>query len=310
VQVGWLDGANVEAAISRYLTLSNPQQVIIGAWSHGGNFQTDPYSPADTPPDDQYGLIVEFFDQHLKGDAQPTESSITYYTLNAGTWTTTTIWPPEGFETQRWYFGPNAMLTPDAPTAEDGVDTYTVDFSATTGATTRWHTEITTGDVIYPDRVAEDAKLLTYTSAPLESDVEITGNPIITLYVNSTEPDGAFHVYLEDVAPDGTVTYITEGMLHALHRAVDAEPPYSTVGPYHSLLEEDAAPLTPGEVAELQFKLYATSVLIEQGHQIRVSVAGADAGIFQRYPAEGTPTIEVQRNTTYASVIDLPIQTR
>jgi putative CocE/NonD family hydrolase len=194
--------------------------------------------------------------------------------------------------------------------AEEGADTYTVDFSATTGENTRWHTTITSGDVIYPDRAAEDAKLLTYTSPPLESDVEITGNPVVTLYVSSNETDGAFHIYLEDVAPDGTVTYITEGMLRAIHRNIETDPPYTAVGPYHSLSEADAAPLIPGKVAELQFSLYATSVLIEQGHQIRVSIAGADAGIFQRYPTEGTPTIEVQRNTAYASAIELPIQTK
>ena len=70
----------------------------------------------------------------------------------------------------------------------------------------------------------------------MQADVEITGNPIVTLYVSSTTPDAAFHVYLEDVAPDGTVTYITEGMLRAINRKVsNEEPPYVQFGPYHSL---------------------------------------------------------------------------
>ena len=34
---------------------------------------------------------------------------------------------------------------------------------------------------------------------------------MVTLHLASTEADGAFIVYLEDVAPDGTVRYITEG---------------------------------------------------------------------------------------------------
>ena len=100
------------------------------------------------------------------------------------------------------------------------MDAYTVDFTATTGRHNRWATNGGAGDVIYGDRAAEDEKLVTYTSAAMVGDVEITGHPIVTLYVSSTEPDGAFIVYLEDVAPDGRVSYITEGQLRALLRRV------------------------------------------------------------------------------------------
>ena len=34
--------------------------------------------------------------------------------------------------------------------------------------------------------------MLTYTSAPLFGDTEVTGHPIITLYLASSEKDGAF----------------------------------------------------------------------------------------------------------------------
>ena len=57
----------------------------------------------------------------------------------------------------------------------------------------------------------------------MQADVEVTGNPIVTLYVSSSTPDAAFHVYLEDVTPDGTVTYITEGMLRAINRKVSTK---------------------------------------------------------------------------------------
>ena len=46
------------------------------------------------------------------------------------------------------------------------------------------------GDVIYPDRRKEDDKLLTYTSAPLTSDVRITGTPIVTVHMSTTATDG------------------------------------------------------------------------------------------------------------------------
>ncbi|MDX1991391.1 MAG: CocE/NonD family hydrolase [bacterium] len=311
--VSWLDTATADGALSRYLTFSNPQRVIIGPWSHGGGYHTDPFFDADTPVDPsleaQFGLLLEFFDSQLKTDAPaPVESSITYYTLNSGEWRTTSVWPPEGVEMQSWYLGAENTLATSMPTDASGADSYTVDFTATTGDATRWHSIMTSGDIIYPDRAAEDEKLLTYTTAPLTEAVEITGSPVVTLHMASTESDGALHVYLEAVAPDGQVTYITEGVLRLIHHPLSsAEPPYAQLGPYRSYEEADAQPLVPGETTEIVVTLYATSVLIEEGSSVRVSIAGHDASVFRRYPAEGTPVLTIERNAVFPSRIDLPV---
>jgi predicted acyl esterase len=65
--------------------------------------------------------------------------------------------------------------------------------------------------------------------------------------------------------------------------------------------------MVPGEVTELTFGLLPTSVLIKQGHRIRVAIAGHDKDNFARIPSEGTPTITVAHTTGYASCIDLPV---
>ena len=312
IQMSWFDAASVNGTLSRYLTFSNPQQVIIGPWSHGGDEHTDPFLDAETPTEpseeEQLQAVIQFFDNYLKGEATiPLESSITYYTLGAGTWQTTTIWPPSGMAEQSWYFGSGGRLVNDLPTGEAGADEYAVDFTASTGAETRWHTPLV-GDVIYPDRREADEKLLTYTSAPLTADLQITGHPIVKLYVASTAPDGAFFVYLEDVAPDGRVTYITEGVLRTLHRQVSAEtPPFAQFGPYHSFSAADGQLLTPGKVTEISFSLIPTSVVIKAGHQIRIAIAGHDAATFEAIPQERELIITVFRNGVYPSSITLPI---
>jgi putative CocE/NonD family hydrolase len=311
VWISWIDSASVEGALERYQAFSNPQKLIIGPWCHSGSCHVDPFLPADTATDpsekEQFEMLAAFFDAYLKDDAGPEPTfDITYYTLGEGVWKTTDKWPPSGFTPQSWYFAPDGTLTTDAPADEAGANEYTVDWTATTGDATRWHTGLMRTDVVYPDRAEEDEKLLTYTSTPLETDIEITGNPIVTLHVASTESDGAFHVYLEDVAPDGRVTYITEGILRAIHRAESGTAP----GPHHSFERADAVPLIPNEVTEIRFKLYATSVLIEKGHRIRIAVAGHDASVFDRYPAEGTPVLTVQRNSVYPSHIELPVKIR
>ena len=312
VWVGWLDAGTVDGALSRYLTFNNTQQVIIGAWSHGGDHDADPFHPADAAPDPpvsaQFDMLLEFFDSQLKDAPTPPKREIRYCVMGSGEWKTTAIWPPAGVTPQRWYFQTDYGLAPDTPEANSGADTYTVDYAATTGPTNRWHTQLAGDDIVYPDRAIEDRKLLTYTSAPLEADTEITGTPLVTLYVSSTASDGAFHVYLEDVATDGRVTYITEGMLRALHRRVaDGPPPYVQLGPYHTFARADGQDLVPGEIAELRFSLYTTSVLIKKDHRIRVAIAGHDGSMFARYPETGTPVLTLYRNSVYPSWVELPI---
>ncbi len=60
----------------------------------------------------------------------------------------------------------------------------------------------------------------------------------------------------------------------------DDRPPYWKPGPHRSELRADAAPLVPGEAAEITLGLWATSVLVRKGHRIRVAIAGADADTF------------------------------
>lgn len=315
IRVGWTDAATVNGAIGRFTTINNPQNVMIGPWDHGARHDSDPFSPADKPVEpsreDSFAEMVAFFDKFLKesGSAQ-IKKQIMYYTLGSGRWNVTDEWPPKGFTPKKWYFATDNNLSTVLPQNSEGADSYTINYEATTGRRNRWFTNGGAGDVVYPDRAEEDKKLLTYTSPPMEQDVEITGHPIVTLFVSSSHEDGAFFVYLEDVSPEGRVTYITEGQLRALVRKItDEKPLYTKFGPHRTERRADAIPLIPGEMAELKFNLWATSVLIKKGHRIRIAIAGADKDSFLRYPREGeTPTISVSRNSIHPSYILLPMK--
>lgn len=313
IRLGWIDGGTVTVGLSRFLTFKNPQQVEVGPWSHGGGYHVDPFLPDSTPTEPssraQFEQMVAFFDRHLK-DA-PRDSAarrdITYYTMNDGRWRTTTQWPPAGMTSVRWYFDTAGTLGTAAPAKDTGADRYTVDTTASTGRRgTRWHTQLGGGDVIYPDRASEDKKLLTYTSAPLDRDIEISGVPIVSLHVASTHTDGGFFAYLESVAPNGRVTYITEGMLRALHRRESPAPPlYYQFGPNRSYLSADTLPLVPGETTPLRFELFATSVRVTAGHRLRVALAGADRPNLGLYPPRTAPTWTVFRSPKSPSFIEL-----
>ena len=319
VWCGWLDADVCEGALSRYLTFRNPQQLIIGPFSHGLDFNAEPFlAPSQhTPPEpaveQQNRMMADFFDRLLRPEvSNPIEFGIRYYTMGEGQWHETKVWPPQGSDsTTRLYFEANHALSSTPPVAISAGDMYPVSFAASTGKNNRWTTELNL-DILYPDRSGEDSKLLVYTGAPLATDVEISGSPMVVLEVASTATDGAVFAYLEDVAPDGHVTYLDEGELRAVNRKqMDAhERPYNSLCPASSNSRRDAQPLVPGKPAELKFSMWPTSILLRKGHQIRVALAGADAGVFRRYPPAGDVTWTVYRQSALASYVELPMRPR
>jgi len=310
---GWLDAGTAAGVLHRFATLSNPQKAIIGPWSHGGGHHASPYRPADfeTVPDRdaQLGESLCYFDRYLKGIENRTpEHELIYYTMGEEAWKSTDSWPPAGSARRLLYLAAGNSLSFEPPQEDSGGDEYLVNFEATTGTTNRWQTQHGGDDVVYPDRARADAGLLTYTSEPLEEDLEVTGTPVVRLQVRSTTEDSAFFAYLEDVEPEGRVLYVTEGQLRALHRKTSSEPPpYVHFGPYHSFLAKDASPMRPGEIAEIEIGMHPTSVLFRKGHRIRLAIAGADKDTFVRIPEGETPRLIVERNRARPSELDLPV---
>ena len=321
VRCGWHDAGTQLGAFSLFTSFSNPLRVIIGPWNHAGDSRVDPFQPGDgtqpegIPMDAEFGLIVDSLDATLKkvspmlgGTSTDEEFSVVkYYTLGENQWKTTKEWPLPGTQMQRLYLSENYQLSQLAPEQKTASDVYQVDPSASTGLNNRWYCQLA-HPVIFNDRQEEDKKLLVYDTPPLEQDLEITGHPVVHLFVRSTATDGQFFAYLETIDPDGYVRLLTEGQLRALHRKVsDETPPFQMFGPYHSLQEKDAEPLVPGEVAEIAFDLFPISVLLKKGQRIRLAIAGADKDTFALLNGCENPEITIERNGVYASCLDLPV---
>lgn len=136
----------------------------------------------------------------------------------------------------------------------------------------------------------------------------ITGTPVVTVYLSTTATDGVVIAYLEDVAPDGRVTYITEGILRLTNRKeTDANLPYVALGVNRSFRRADALPVTPGEVTQVRVPLYTTSIQIKAGHCLRIALAGAADGQFDRTPGTGEVTWTLYRDAKRPSGVELPI---
>lgn len=312
-RAGWMDAGVAEGAIEKFLTFDTPQKVVLLPAGHPQNEFVNPFgeNSPDYPGAGELSRddFSEYFERHLKGASEEKEARrIIYFTYVADSWRETSVWPPQGIVTETWYLAPGGGLSLEAPTEGEGSDGYTVDFTATTGSENRWMSQM--GEPVhYGDRRDEDKKLLVYTSSPLEEDVELTGSPTVRIFVASTHEDGAFYVYLEDVGPDGRVSYLTEGLLRAVHRKTTdpATAPYVPLGVYHTFRKEDALPLVPGEVAEIAITMFPISTVFKAGHSVRIAIAGHDDALKDRYPKDGVPVLAVQRNPIYPSRVDFPV---
>jgi putative CocE/NonD family hydrolase len=312
----WLDAGTSQGLLNRFINWKSPEISVVGPWSHGGGHHASPFLPADHPTEPPGARQSEqaacFFDRFVNGRPNGMEErALIYYTMVENKWKKTATWPVPGSRTIRWYLDEGNTLSRTAPAGGAGGDRYQVDFDVTTGTRNRWYTQLGGDDVVYAERSEIDRRLLTYASAPLAEDLEVTGQGVVTLQVASTASDGNFVVYLEDMAPDGKVTYVTEGLLRALHRKLSGDPPpYRTLYPYRSYLRKDGMPLRPGEPATLTFQLLPTSILFRRGHRIRIAIAGADKDTFLRIPAEGEVTITVMRGGAAPSFVELPVVPR
>jgi putative CocE/NonD family hydrolase len=295
VVTGWFDAATTNGALARFATFSNPQEVWIGAFSHGGEHDTDPYNAPDAPSQwsqaDQLERVLAFFEHHRNQNGQTSrhvESTLHYYVNGTGKFRRTQVWPPQHLKPRRYYLGPDHTLNEKLSSARR-FDRYIVDPTTTTAHSSRWQTQLDGADVIYDRRAEMAEKSLVYTSAGFDSDTELTGSVVLDLWMTSDQPEGVLHAYLEEVAPDGQVRYLTEGVLNLLHRKNTDNPFYPVFGPAHSFLERDARPIPTGRMYSFSTTLYATSALIKQGHKLRLSMAGANSPAFASVPAEGSP---------------------
>jgi len=228
--------------------------------------------------------MLRWYDYWLKGidNGIMNEPPIHYYTMGASkeeAWRTSIQWPLLG-ESRVSYLiseGPSGSfssvndgkLKTTEPSNEVGYDEYTVDCSTTTGKATRW-TKGCGGPIKYPDMRENDSKALTYTTEPLKQYLEITGHPILHLWVVSPR-DVDFYAYLEEVDREGYSHYLTEGMLKVSHRAL-SKPSFEYMGlPYHRSYKEDILPLGD-EPVELVFDLLPVSNVFDEGHCIRLAI--------------------------------------
>ncbi|HEU5088458.1 MAG TPA: CocE/NonD family hydrolase, partial [Roseiflexaceae bacterium] len=245
-------------------------RLVIGPWSHVNwsgmigevDFGFAAASAFMNLQTDVTGLTQRWFDYWLKGvdNGITTEPPVRIFVMGANQWRDEAEWPPARAVATPFYLRSAGLLAPDAPGTESP-DQYVydpADPTPTVGGALLMHATFQPGP---RDQRALEARsdMLSYTSAPLDTDLEVVGPVSATLWAASDAPDTDFVARLVDVRPDGTAYNITDGIVRARFRD----------GPSAKLLE-------PGYPYEYHIDLWSTAYVFKAGNRIRVDIASAN----------------------------------
>ncbi len=138
---------------------------------------------------------------------------------------------------------------------------------------------------------------VSFETAPMESDTEITGPLVLILWVSSTAEDMDIYATIRNIDAQGKdvceigqrgepVACVTKGWLRASHRKLDPARslPYR---PYHA--HDERQWLTSGAVVECQVEIWPTSMVFRTGHKLRLDITprdGVGTGHFTHYNAD------------------------
>ena len=280
----WDEGGTKYGVPFIFNNLANPKKLILGPATH--------CDWTTVLKETGFDIIVEehrFFDHWLKGidNGVMKEVPVTYYTYNQSpekSWQTAKTWPLPN-ERRTDYYLSTKSLSPSA-TKSDGKTSATVDYDVTDE--NFWQ------------------KGLVFVTEPLAADTQVTGHPVVKLWIASSSKDADVIARIDDVAPDGTSRYYNvEGRLRASLRK-QGKAPYETMGlPWHPFTKKSAQPLKPGEPVQLEFDVFPISYLFKQGHRIRLTLNFADA---RATPKETPPPqITVFHGADKPSALTLPI---
>ncbi len=288
---GWRDELRDQAFVT-WLNVPG-SRVVIGPWIHCNN--------------DSFPLLDEalrFFDHHLKGidNGFAREAPIVYHRVNAPAeqaWRATARWPLPQQTLQGWTLAGDALLPPGATA---GTAAGRREVEARPGLAC-----VAEGAASTIQPCALPGQGIAYRSAPLESAIEVTGHPQVSLWISAAGEDAHVFAYLQDVAPDGTVTPVTEGRLRAALRAAHQAPYVLPAGlTWHRAHGADVQPLTAEQPVHLQFDMMPTSWVFRPGHRLQVAIAGADHREKNR-PATLAPRFAVLSDEQRPAQVRLPV---
>lgn len=220
--------------------------------------------------------VLGLFDD-ADGDGIADRTVENYFEIqNPSTWVarkTGENWPFDGTQWTRFYARSGQGLTRSTPDAGEGSTPYV------TAAPARNHSYY--GSTAVPPQTATARNLpdaVVFETEPLTEDLAIAGPILLKLYASMVAPDADFFVSLNDVQPDGRVSYLQRGLLKASHRDVDPTRSWFADDNGEQILVQPYRPhssprvVPPNEIVKYDVEVFPVGHIFRAGHRIRIAI--------------------------------------
>ena len=272
------------------------QKLIMGPWVHGAKHEVGDLVLRDNFSFDTGRYESRFFQYWCERapNGIMDEAAVNYYTLGdvydpaapGNEWRTADDWPPFPTVNTAYFLHGDKSLSTSPATEPDVKLTYLYDPANPCPTHGGAELSIPSGPF---DQTAllQRADVLAFSTAPLTAPVEVTGNVHVRLFVSTDAPDTDFTAKLVDIYPDGREFLMLDGIRRLKFR-----------NGY-----EQADPLTPNTVGELDIDLWTISMIVNTGHRIGVHISSSNYPRFEKNPntGEDLPGTELRpaNNTVY-----------
>jgi hypothetical protein len=331
---GWWDQEDFYGPQKIYETLEKQDSrhwnyFVAGPWNHGGwaggagSALGRIQFGSETSKYFREKIQAAWFAYWLKDKGQlPFTEAMTFQT-GTNQWQTYDEWPPRrNIQPRRLYFQAGGRLSFDAPrdATAQAFDRYLSDPSNPVPYRHR-PVEPTYPGGGWPTWLVEDQRfvegrpdVLSWETAPLASDLTVTGDIVAHLFASTTGTDSDWVVKLIDVYPE-------------------EYPAESTMGGYELMIADEVLrgrfrqsfekpqPIAPGQVAEYVIDLHTNDHCFLRGHRVMVQVQSTWFPLIDRNPQKFVPNIfratesdyqvatqQVYRSREFPSAIELPVK--
>ena len=236
-----------------------PRKAIIGPWVHK--------YPHFAVPEPKIGFLQEmlrWWDHYLKDVNTKVHEEQDYrvYVMDAykpgkfpeeikGRWIGDSYWGFGNTETKTWALSSKGI----SATADD--KSFSITSKQNTGFDGGEYCIIWLGPEFPGDQAKDDAQSITFDSPALVDDIDIVGQPTITLEFSVNRPVAHVAIRLNDVWPSGEVSRITYHLQNLCMRDSREVP----------------MPLEPGKRYTVKIKMDDIAWRVPSGHKLRVSIS-------------------------------------
>lgn len=288
---GWAD--NYSESVPRLMAnLGGPRLGLIGPWAH-----SYPYDVTVGPEIGWLQEVLRWCDHWMKARdtgimsepmyrvwMQESVPPQTCYSARPGRWVGESEWPSPRIKKKNLHLGKAGHLEDSPVTTGEASVCSPLWVGLSAGEVGRYG-----NNADWPtDQREDDGGSLVFVSDPLLVRTEILGAPQLHLKFSSDKPQALVSVRLNDVAPDGSSTRVTVGLLNLTHWQSHEHP----------------APLTPGKWTNAVVDLDDIAHAFPPGHRIAVSISTNYWPI--AWPSPELATVAVALGESF---VTLPVRT-